>query len=194
MKRAIRTTSSMSSRFSTTSTPSTAKAPPATKVYKLRTGKNVNKYRKVVANDEVKTDITLPFLTTCANKYSCIYLFKVKECDDYYNTKIYKYGYTNDLKRRNIEHYNKYGEDISLTLHAYIPEYFLREAEDDVRQYFSSNKFKNTEELKSTELVTFKDEDICCISKFYSVVSEKYMQNFKTMYDQNEIMKRVLKI
>lgn len=180
---------SMSSRFSTSST---VKAPPTTKVYKLRTGKNVNKYRKVVANDEVKTDITLPFLTTCANKYSCIYLFKINECD--YNTKIYKYGYTNDLKRRNIEHYNKYGEDISLTLHAYVPEYFLREAEDDVRQYFSSNKFTNTGELKSTELVTFKDEDICSISKFYSVVSEKYMQNFKTIYDQNEIMKRVLKI
>lgn len=186
MKRNISSVNMATTRLSATTSA-------VNKVYKLRSGKNVNKYRKVSVVEEVKSDITLPFLSTCANKYSCIYLFKVKDCEDDFNSKIYKYGYTNDLKRRNIEHYNKYGDDISLTLHAYIPEYFLREAEDDVKEYFSCNKFKN-EDMRSTELVTCSDTDISSITKFYSVVSDKYIQCFKTMYDQNDIMKRILKI
>jgi hypothetical protein len=161
--------------------------------YRIRSKFNSNKYQKV-SMSKVSTSISLSFLNTCVSKYSCIYLFNVSDSiTNDISGGVYKYGYTNDLKRRNLEHCSKYGADILLVLHAFVPEHFLRDAENDVRTYFANDTYSG-DNIRSTELVTIEDEDLTKVADHYRVISEKYMQKYSTLYDQNAIMKQVLKI
>jgi hypothetical protein len=167
---------------------------PGVSSYRVRSKFNSNKYQKV-AMSKVCTSVSLSFLNTCVSKYSCIYLFDVSDSITNIDSVggVYKYGYTNDLKRRNLEHCTKYGSGIFLAMHAFVPENFLREAENDIRKYFANDTY-NDDVIKSTELVSIEDENLYKTAEHFKVISEKYLQKYTTMYDQNSIMKQILKI
>jgi hypothetical protein len=132
------------------------------------------------------------FMNSCVSKYSCIYLFELPRLRvDKYN--IYKYGYTNNLARRNKEHASKYGNDIMLTYHAQVPDFYLKDAENDIRNFFKTANLVYDRE-SSNELVSIPEEYLPMIAEFYKSTSEKYNISYNSIIEQNELMKRILKI
>ena len=83
---------------------------------------------------------------------------------------VYKYGFTNDIKRRLGEHNNDYGKypnvDVQLELFSYIDSKFTSEAEGDIREIFDSfGKVLNVPGRK--ELVALNPKEFDRIKKEY---------------------------
>lgn len=153
---------------------------------------NAAKYSKISVPHPTSNVIT-SYLSTSVVQISCIYL--IKTADDLHeeNNDIYKYGYTNDLKRRFSEHGKKYGADICLACHAHIPKYYLRDAENDLRNFFTQGRFK--ENIKGhNELVKIPYDDLDMIHVVYKNIAEKYNIQYEALIEQNMILKKILKI
>lgn len=74
---------------------------------------------------------------------SCVYLFCIGSAKDLYDVDgsdlVYKFGRTNDLKRRTGEHKLKYGPNIKLQQYAYIDPQHAVEAEADLKAYLKDD-------------------------------------------------------
>jgi predicted transcriptional regulator len=138
---------------------------------------------------------TLSVLGTNASKVSCVYLIKTEKysnmCED--NENIYKYGYTCDLMRRMVEHEKKYGSDITLFLHAPVPNYFLRNAETDIKSFFDKGMWACTVPT-TNELVKIENDRIGAIQELYRNVADKYNKTYEVLMVENALLHKVLKI
>jgi hypothetical protein len=155
---------------------------------RLKSSYNPAKYVKVTPSKSYADNVH-SFLSTSACKFPCIYLIQVHM----FTENVYKYGYTNDLARRFNEHEKRYGRDISLTMHAHIPEYFLRDAENDIKDYFSSGEMKYPQE-NYNELVKLEDDHLQMVTRLYKLVSEKYNKSYETAINENVLLHKILKI
>jgi len=124
-------------------------------------------------------------LSTCISTMPCVYLFNVgkiselrkhyEELKPYKNGFLFKWGRTNNLKRRTGEHIKNYGNLISSTLQlkyfSPVDNMYEVDAENEIRQYFHSNaiSFKNHKEL-----IILERTEIADARKFYEEVYEKF--------------------
>lgn len=155
---------------------------------------NPAKYRKIAPLDTTVLS-TLSVLNTNPCKISCIYLFKTSLFKSTLreDESVYKYGYTNDLMRRLLEHEKKYGSDITLQIHSNIPEYYLRNAENDVRDYFVQSNVC-VPDPNMYELVRLTKDQVSVATNIYKLISEKYNSSYQVLTTENNLMKKILKI
>ena len=75
------------------------------------------------------------------------------------NDKVYKYGRTEDIGRRNSEHHKTYrklkNNSFGLTLYSYIDEKFVSKAETKLKQFFN-NANAHVGGANQNELVVIK--------------------------------------
>jgi hypothetical protein len=154
---------------------------------------NPAKFTKVTSRNNLVNFLSV--LQANPVKTSCIYLIKtnkfkeeVLDIED-----IYKFGYTNDLARRLVEHEKRYGFDIEVQLFAPVPEHFLKEAENEVKSYFALCNCLYP--VKSyNELVKINEKDLPLVSKFYQSISQKYCKSFEVIAAENALLKKILKV
>jgi hypothetical protein len=109
------------------------------------------------------------------------------------NEKIYKYGYTCDLMRRMVEHEKKYGGDITLRLHAPVPNYFMRNAETDIKTYFEKSMM-SCNIPATNELVKIDDASLGAVEEIYRHVGDKYNKTYEVLMVENALLHKILKI
>jgi len=124
-------------------------------------------------------------LTTCITSMPCVYLFnvgKVTELRKHYDELkpykkgfLFKWGRTNDLKRRTGEHINTYGSLLSSTLQlkyfSPVDNIYEAAAENEIRQYFQERavRFGNHKEL-----VILDKSQIAGARRFYEDVYRRF--------------------
>lgn len=163
---------------------------------RVRSQYNAAKYTKVVTRNNLVNFLSV--LHANPVKTSCIYLIKTNKFKDIISeeeqdTFIYKFGYTNDLARRLIEHEKKYGFDMEVQLFSPVPEHFLKEAENEIKTYFQLCNYLFPVKTFN-ELVKISDQDIPLVTKFYQSISQKYTKNFEVVSAENALLKKILKI
>ncbi|VBB17542.1 hypothetical protein YASMINEVIRUS_4 [Yasminevirus sp. GU-2018] len=155
--------------------------------------------------DKLASDITgIPveditkFLYCSATPVSCVYRFtlgKVKDLREAMNILndvpdehiVVKYGYTDNLRRRAMEHRNNYekieGCKIKLLGYAHIDSKFLSEAETSIKFQFKANAkqllYEKNEELFTYDPLYEKD-----IDKFFAETATRYSGCLKDINEQ----------
>jgi prophage antirepressor-like protein len=143
----------------------------------------------------------------------CVYLFEVGTVgnmrqhfnlenfpDD--NDKVYKYGRTEDIGRRNNEHCKTYGKlkgnTFGLTLFSYLDEKFVSKAETKLKHYFN-NTNTHIDDDKQNELVVIKKDKFSYIKELYNEIymvcsgnNQELIQQIQKMESdhQNELLKK----
>ena len=133
-----------------------------------------------------------------ASKFPCIYLLElgtVKNLRDTFNIQsnidnnliVYKYGFTDDLERRLIEHNNDYGKlknvNIFLSIFNIIDVKYTSEAENDLRQFFKNlNKILTIEGRK--ELVILNSEELKTVKREYKHIGNDYIGSTQGLQDK----------
>ena len=135
-----------------------------------------------------------------ASKFPCIYLLElgtVKNLRDTFNIQsnidsmsnlcVYKYGFTDDLERRLIEHNNDYGKlknvNIFLSIFNIIDVKYTSEAENDLRQFFKNlNKVLNIEGRK--ELIILNSEELKTVKREYKHIGNDYIGSTQGLQDK----------
>lgn len=193
---------------------------PSNAFLKVRSEFNPSKYRKVT-NYVYKcctTNINT-FLNTSVLPISSVYLFVIEDhrmvlkngyisstsnIDEQMleNNILVKYGLTNNLKRRTNEHEKKFG---SIYLHTFtqIDELWLKEAENDVRQFFKDNNWhlQTAGPYSSSELALIPKDYIdnivktyyCKLGEIYKQKSESVLKEKQHLLDKIENMELLLK-
>lgn len=144
-----------------------------TKEHKIET------FKKVL---NVDADHLSSIMTKCPTSISCLYLIDINVSDN--SKKVYKYGFTNKIKRRFKEHMKVYGVDIKLETFILIPALDLSKAEADFKNCVSRYKYiKDGED----ELISLCDEAFINIQNIFKSVSQNYCGNVKeqiSIYEQ----------
>jgi len=136
-------------------------------------------------------------LTTCISTMPCVYLFNVgkiselrkhyEELKPYKKGFLFKWGRTNNLKRRTGEHIKYYGNliDSTLQLKYFSPVDHMYEvdAENEIKRYFSGNaiSFKNHKEL-----IILDRTEMSEARKFYEDVYEKFSSEVDKLLGRNK--------
>jgi prophage antirepressor-like protein len=140
-------------------------------------------------------------LTTCITSMPCIYLFNVgkitelrkhyDELKPYKKGFLFKWGRTNDLKRRTSEHIKTYGNFLSSTLQLkyFSPIDNIHEvsAENEIRHYFRNEaiNFKNHKEL-----VILDKSQLCDAKKFYEDIYFQFSSEVNKLLTRNNTLKK----
>lgn len=142
--------------------------------------------RKEVASfiHGVSTTSVKEVMGCSSTSVSCIYLFclgsvmdlketifKDKVMDENVDSLVFKFGRTNDLKRRTGEHKLKYGSNIALQRYAYIDPQFTIKAEMDLKTYLRDD-IKAT--FMDTEVVTLNVVQMDLINSKFRCMAEEY--------------------
>ena len=87
------------------------------------------------------------------------------------------YGYTDDLRRRLVEHKNKYkniqGANLALKYYSFVDKTQLSKAETDIRNYFISTN-SHLEYSTEKEMVCVNDDTVKYLESHYSTVGKKF--------------------
>ena len=95
----------------------------------------------------------------CANPIACVYLIDIKRESD--GRRVYKYGRTNNVRRRFREHITTYGADIELVKFGLIPVSSCVQAENDLRNFVKGFAYQGNEDLADkVELIQLNDEEL----------------------------------
>lgn len=140
-------------------------------LYKARLGTQDQKHELVADVLGVGIKDIKAFLNTNVNTMPVVYLLilgKAKDLRETLNISdtfkdeeyIVKYGLTNDLKRRTMEHEKHYGKlpnvNLALKYHVYIDPFYLSTAESDIERYFKSVRWL-LQHPKYTELASIPE-------------------------------------
>jgi hypothetical protein len=139
--------------------------------------------------------------STSSNKTPCVYLFYITDAQqinpEHSEDEILcKFGCSDDLERRTSEHNVKYkkefNRDIELLVFSIIDPKYIFEAEENIKQFFESNKI----EFKSEkELIIIKQKDIKKIKEHYKLIQNSYIGRYQEMNNKiNELEKELIKI
>jgi hypothetical protein len=152
-------------------------------------------------------NIKLENIRAVFSKYSqtfpCIYLLSLgkvgqlredfgiaSDIDD--SLTVYKYGFTDDMKRRLGEHNRDYGKyqnvKIELELFSYIDPKYTSEAEGDIRDIFES--FGKALKVQGRrELVTLNSKEFERIKKEYNRTGKEFAGVSEELHKENETLK-----
>ena len=133
----------------------------------------------------INAQVVKDVLTTCITSMPCVHLFNVgkvtelrkhyDELKQYRKGFLFKWGRTNDLKRRTGEHIKTYGNLLSSTLQlkyfSPVDNIYEAAAENEIRQYFQERavRFGNHKEL-----VILDKSQIAGARRFYEDVYSKF--------------------
>jgi 2C-methyl-D-erythritol 2,4-cyclodiphosphate synthase len=96
-----------------------------------------------------------------------------------------KFGRTDDLPRRLMEHARDYKRafkvNADLLLFSIVENQFLSTAEDNLKQYFGINRveYKNLKGESSRELVVFHKDEMTKIQQHYGMIQTTYIGQLK---------------
>jgi hypothetical protein len=152
----------------------------------------------------VNAQMVKDVLTTCVTSMPCVYLFNVgkitnlrkqhEELKPHKKGFLFKWGRTNDLKRRTGEHIRTYGDlhSSALQLKYFSPVDNMHEvdAENEIRKYFEKNtvQFRNHQEL-----IILDKSQISAARRFYEDVYDKYSSDVKKLMGSNADLKNIVK-
>jgi hypothetical protein len=120
-----------------------------------------------------KYKIFKTFSLVCAHNVSGVYLFRVKVLDS--KTAVYKFGRSNDIKRRFYQHTVTYGEDnVELTQFTAVDECMLVAAERDVKNMLAEFKYEDGGAL---ELVKLTNKQLKEAKLVYKIIHKNYETN-----------------
>ena len=140
-------------------------------------------------------------LTACVTDMPCVYLFDVgkiteqrKHYDELKSFKkgiLFKWGCTNNLKRRTSEHLNNYGNLLSSTL---MLKYFSpddnvyeAEVENEIREYFKPTAI---EFMNYKEFVILDKTQISGARRFYEDVYKKFSSKITDLLKSNDDLRK----
>ena len=103
---------------------------------------------------------------------SCLYLIDIGVSDD--GKRVFKYGLSDNIKRRFSEHIKTYGGDIKLDTFILIPLLDLSKAETDFKKCVSRYQYKRNNEA---ELISLCDEAYINIQNIFNSISRNYCGN-----------------
>jgi len=159
----------------------------------------------------INAQVVKDVLTTCITSMPCVYLFNVgkvtelrkhyDELKQYRKGFLFKWGRTNDLKRRTSEHINEYGNLLSSTLQlkyfSPVDNIYEAAAEAEIRQYFQERAVKFG---KYKELVILDKSQIAGARRFYEEVYKRFSSEVDRLLGRNselekdaEYMRQILK-
>jgi hypothetical protein len=140
-------------------------------------------------------------LTTCITSMPCVYLFNVgkivdlrkhyEELRPFKKGFLFKWGRTNDLKRRTGEHIKTYGNLISSTLQlkyfSPVDNVYEVEAENEIRGHFQGNaiQFRNHKEL-----IILDKNQLPGARVFYEEVYKKFSSEVDKLLGVNSMLER----
>jgi prophage antirepressor-like protein len=140
-------------------------------------------------------------LTTCITSMPCVYLFNVgkivdlrkhyEELRPFKKGFLFKWGRTNDLKRRTGEHIKTYGNLISSTLQlkyfSPVDNVYEVEAENEIRGHFHGNaiQFRNHKEL-----IILDKNQLPGARVFYEDVYKKFSSEVDKLLGVNSMLER----
>ncbi len=120
--------------------------------------------------------------------FPCIYLLKLGQVKDLRSTFnidpivtdnlcIYKFGNSNNIERRMLEHQNDYGKmknvKLEMSIFHFIDSKYLYEAETDIKQFFKNFK-KSIEVDGRNELVALDEDGLKQTKNLYRMVGSGY--------------------
>ena len=124
------------------------------------------------------------FMSKSASSISCLYLIDIKR--NVGDKKVFKYGFTNNVKRRFREHANKYGDDITLETFCLIPLKNLSDAETELKNCISDYIQSHVEFDGDSELLFLCGEAQKNIKFVYNNISHRYcgdLDSIKLQYE-----------
>ncbi len=123
-------------------------------------------------------DLDASQLTTLMAKYptklSCLYLIDIKDTAS--DKRVFKYGFTDSIRRRFREHTKRYHANITLDSFVFIPMLDLSKAEALFKRSVSKYKVEREGE---DELICLCPEAYQNIQTILSTISEKYCGNIR---------------
>lgn len=132
----------------------------------------------------VDAKVLQSFLNKSASDISCLYLIDIKR--DVGDKKVFKYGFTKNLKRRFKEHVSKYGEEIALETFCLIPQKNLSDAETELKNCISDYVQPHGDYASDKELLFLSSEAQKNIKYVYNSISCGYcgdLDSIKLQYE-----------
>ncbi len=114
-------------------------------------------------------------MNKCSGSITCLYLIDIDIKDG--DRRVFKYGFTNDLKRRFSEHMSTYGKEIKLEKFIFIPELDLSTAEATFRDSVSGHRYFAME--NRNELISLCDKGFENVQTIFSTIMSKHCGNFR---------------
>ena len=142
----------------------------------------IETFKKVL---NVDADHLKSIMSKSPTTISCLYLIDVNVSDN--GKRVFKYGFTQTIKRRFKEHMKTYGEDIKLNTFILIPLLDLAKAEADFKNCISRYRYVKDGE---DELISLCDEAYINVQNIFKSVSQNYCGNVK---DQISIYEQMIK-
>ena len=136
-----------------------------------------------------------------SNKTPTVYLFNLGSANQVLKTDIYleddilcKYGCTEDISRRTSEHERnfkkQYQTDISLLIYSIIDPKYIFDAENNIKQYFKSNKINEDDK---TELIIINKKNLEQIKQHYRMIQNSYIGRYEEMNKQIIKLESIIK-
>lgn len=122
-------------------------------------------------------------MTKSATDISCLYLIDIGVSDN--NKKVFKYGFTDNVKRRFSQHMKHYGDDIKLDSFIFIPVLSLSSAETEFKKSVSRYQYLKEGHV---ELISLCDESYLNIKNIFKTISDSFCGNMKNQIAQYESM------
>ena len=155
----------------------------------------INADKKILINKlfGCEIDQSRKILNCCSSKISSIYLITLGYVKDLRYTLnipdtfnddniVIKYGRTDDLQRRLLEHQNKYNKlnniNCMLKLYAHVDDELSSQAESSVKRFFNWGKY-NLVHDEYKELAIISPNDIETIKKEYDIIKNNYSGDAK---------------
>ena len=136
------------------------------------------------------------FLKSSVSDIQCLYLINIGKVSEWKhlnniadniddNYIICKYGRSEDLDRRLKDHVKTYGNQITVITYAMIDEYYLSEAEAELRNSYNMTE-NNLIVDWHNELIYISESKIKNIIKYYKSVQSKYCGSHRQLLEKQE--------
>jgi len=164
------------------------------KLFTIQMGTQSNKDELASSLIGVSSKTIKDVFRTNVDKTPCVYLYsignanKLLKSDKYGNNDIImKYGYTDDLPRRNDEHTKLFKKeldsDIELYCFSITEAQYLSNAEIQIKDYFASDKLT----YKSyDELIVLNKSRLPQVKQMYKMIQQSYIGRFSELNKQIE--------
>lgn len=114
----------------------------------------------------------------------CLYLINIKRNNtEGHDINLYKYGFTENIKRRFNEHIKTFGNNITLDQFVMIPKTMLSRAETEFKNCISNYSIPHNE---SDEVINLNKNSFGNIQNVFKVISDKYCGEHKDLIQSHQ--------
>lgn len=155
-------------------------------VFALNWGTQEQKSKVAVRSLNVDADHLKAIMNKCPTSITCLYLIDIKISQN--DRRVFKYGFTKNIRRRFGEHMKTYGDDIKLDTFIFIPELDLSKAETTFKQSISLFAYTDIEDKE--ELIILCDQAYINVQTIFSTIMDKYCGNMRIV-DEHYMLKEM---